>query len=51
MLRRKSIAWPAWFKEHKSDEEIGKVMMAEYGWMPNSLNMQWSLPGFKTEFR
>jgi cyclase len=39
------------FKEHKSEEEIGKVMMAEYGWMPNSLNMQWSLPGFKTEFR
>lgn len=39
------------FKEHKSEDEIGKVMMAEYGWMPNSLNMQWSLPGFKTEFR
>ncbi len=37
--------------QHKSDEEIGKVMMAEYGWMPNSLNMQWSLPGFKTEFK
>jgi cyclase len=41
----------ALFNEHKSEEEIGKVMMAEYGWMPNSLNMQWSLPGFKTEFR
>ena len=37
--------------QKKSDEEIGKVMMAEYGWMPNSLNMQWSLPGFKTEFK
>jgi len=37
--------------QKKSEEEIGKVMMAEYGWMPNSLNMQWSLPGFKTEFK
>jgi cyclase len=39
------------FRDHKSEEEIGKVMMAEYGWMPNSLNMQWSLPGFKTEYK
>lgn len=37
--------------QHKSEDEIGKVMMAEYGWMPNSLQMQWSLPGFKTEFK
>jgi cyclase len=36
---------------HKSEEEIGKVMMAEFHWMPNSLQMQWSLPGFKTEFK
>src|SRR5437660_1501109 len=31
--------------EGKSQEEIGKVVMAEYGWAPGSLNMQWSLPG------
>lgn len=37
--------------QHKSDEEIGKVMIAEFNWMPNSLQMQWSLPGFKTEFK
>ena len=36
---------------HKSEDEIGKVMMAEFHWMPNSLQMQWSLPGFKTEFK
>lgn len=37
--------------QKKSDDEIGKVMMAEFHWMPNSLQMQWSLPGFKTEFK
>lgn len=35
----------------KSEDEIGKIMMAEYHWMPNSLQMQWSLPGFKTEYK
>jgi len=35
----------------KSQEEVGKVMMAEYKWAPNSLNMQWSLPGMMTELK
>jgi cyclase len=38
-------------KKHTSDDEIGKVMMAEYHWMPGSLQMMWSLPGFKTEYK
>ena len=37
--------------EGKSQDEIGKVLMAEYGWAPNSLQMQWSLPGMMTELR
>ena len=35
----------------KSQEEVAKVMMAEFGWMPNSLQMQWSLPGMMTELK
>jgi glyoxylase-like metal-dependent hydrolase (beta-lactamase superfamily II) len=33
----------------KGQDEIAKVMTAEYQWAPNSLNMQWSLPGMMTE--
>ena len=35
----------------KSQDEIAKVLTAEYQWAPNSLNMQWSLPGMMTELR
>ena len=35
----------------KSQEEIGKVMMAEYGWAANGLQMQWSLPGMMAELK
>lgn len=35
----------------KSQEEVGKVMMAEFGWTANSLQMQWSLPGLMTELK
>ena len=35
----------------KSADEVGKVMMAEFGWTANSLQMQWSLPGFMTELK
>ncbi|MBV8904352.1 MAG: MBL fold metallo-hydrolase [Acidobacteriia bacterium] len=35
----------------KSQDEVAKVMMAEFGWMPNSLQMQWSLPGMMTELK
>jgi glyoxylase-like metal-dependent hydrolase (beta-lactamase superfamily II) len=37
--------------EGKSQEEVGKVMMAEFGWGPTSMQMQWSLPGIMTELK
>ena len=37
--------------EGKSQEEVGKVMMAEFGWGANSMQMQWSLPGMMTELK
>jgi glyoxylase-like metal-dependent hydrolase (beta-lactamase superfamily II) len=38
-------------RQGKSQDEVAKVMTAEYGWMPDSLNMQWSLPGMMTELK
>jgi glyoxylase-like metal-dependent hydrolase (beta-lactamase superfamily II) len=38
-------------REGKSRDEIGKVMGAEFGWGPTSLQMQWSLPGMMTELK
>jgi len=38
-------------REGKSQEEIGKVMAAEFGWAANSMQMQWSLPGMMTELK
>ena len=35
----------------KSQEEVGKVMIAEFGWAANGLQMQWSLPGMMAELR
>jgi glyoxylase-like metal-dependent hydrolase (beta-lactamase superfamily II) len=37
--------------EGKSQEDVGKVMMAEFGWGPNSMQMQWSLPGLMAELK
>ncbi len=37
--------------EGKSQEEVAKVMMAEYHWAQNSLQMQWSLPGMMQELK
>jgi glyoxylase-like metal-dependent hydrolase (beta-lactamase superfamily II) len=37
--------------EGKSQDDIAKVLTAEYRWQPNSLNMQWSLPGMMTELK
>lgn len=37
--------------EGKSQEEVGKVMTAEFGWAPTGLQMQWSLPGMMTELK
>jgi cyclase len=36
-------------REGKSQEEVGKVMAAEFGWAANSMQMQWSLPGMMKE--
>ena len=38
-------------REGKNQEEVGKVMEAEYGWGPKSLQRQWSLPGLMTELK
>jgi cyclase len=35
----------------KSQEEIGKVMEAEFGWGPKTMQAQWSLPGLMTELK
>ena len=35
----------------KSQEELAKVMQAEFGWQPNGLQMQWSIPGMMTELK
>jgi cyclase len=41
----------ALIREGKSQDDIGKVMMAEFNWAPNSLQMQWSLPGIMAELK
>jgi len=38
-------------REGKSQEEVGKVMIAEFGWTPNGLQVQWSLPGIMMELK
>src|SRR5262252_952420 len=35
----------------KSQDDIGKVMIAEFGWAATGLQMQWSLPGMIAELR
>jgi cyclase len=37
--------------EGKSQEEVGKVMAAEFGWAPGSMQAQWSLPGIMNELK
>jgi hypothetical protein len=37
--------------EGKSQDEIAKVMTAEYNWAPGSLQQQWSVPGMMTELK
>jgi len=41
----------ALIREGKSQDDIGKVMIAEFNWAPNSLQMQWSLPGMMAELK
>ena len=38
-------------RQGKSQEEIGKVMEAEFGWGPKTMQAQWSLPGLMTELK
>ncbi len=38
-------------REGKSQDEVAKVMTAEFGWAANSLQIQWSLPGMMKELR
>jgi cyclase len=38
-------------REGKNEEDVGKVLTAEYGWQPGSLPMQWGLPGMMRELK
>jgi glyoxylase-like metal-dependent hydrolase (beta-lactamase superfamily II) len=38
-------------RDGKSQEEVAQVMMAEFGWGPKSMQIQWSLPGMMKELR
>jgi hypothetical protein len=38
-------------REGKSQEDVGKVMIAEFGWAAGGLQMQWSLPGMIAELK
>ena len=38
-------------REGKTKDDVAAVMTAEFGWQPNSLQMQWSLPGMMTELK
>jgi cyclase len=38
-------------REGKNQDDVGKVLMAEFGWTAGSMNMQWSLPGLMTELK
>lgn len=41
----------ALIREGKNQEQVGQFMATEYKWAPNSLNMQWSLPGMMMELK
>ena len=38
-------------REGRSQDEVGKVMIAAFGWASDSLQMQWSLPGMMEELK
>jgi cyclase len=38
-------------RQGKNQADVAKFMTAEYKWQPDSLNMQWSLPGMMTELK
>jgi cyclase len=38
-------------RQGKSQDDLAKFMTTEYGWMPNSLQQQWSVPGMMKELK
>ena len=38
-------------RDGRSQDDVGKVMIAEFGWTPDSLLMQWNLPGMMRELK
>ncbi len=38
-------------RQGKSQDDVGKVMAAEFGWGPKSMQVQWSLPGLMAELK
>lgn len=38
-------------REGRSQQDIAKVMTAEFGWAPGSMQMQWGLPGMMRELQ
>jgi cyclase len=38
-------------RQGKSQEDVGKAMIAEFHWTQTGLQMQWSLPGMMTELK
>jgi cyclase len=38
-------------RQGKSQEDLAKAMTADYGWAPNSLQQQWSVPGMMKELK
>jgi glyoxylase-like metal-dependent hydrolase (beta-lactamase superfamily II) len=38
-------------REGKSQDDVGKVMIAEFGWAATGMQMQWSLPGMMKELK
>ena len=38
-------------REGKSEQDVAKAMIAEFGWAADSLQMQWSLPGMMKELK
>ena len=38
-------------KQGKGQDEVAKVMIAEFNWQPNGLQMQWSMPGMMAELK
>ncbi len=38
-------------RQGKSQDDLAKFMAAEYGWMPGSLQQQWSVPGMMSELK